>query len=183
MSATMREMRLVLAGFGGQGGLFAGKVIASCALLEDREVSWLPSYGPEMRGGTANCSVTLSDEAIGSPLVTAPDALVAMNQPSFDKFIEEMEAGGVCVVDTTLVVDTAAAERRDVRLCAIPAATMAEEAGLKGLGNIVLVGKLWAETRFCERDTLDAAIEHCVPARKAAMVEKNKQALTLGIEG
>ncbi len=183
MSDTMREMRLVLAGFGGQGVLFAGKVIATCALLENREVSWLPSYGPEMRGGTANCSVTLSDEAIGSPLVTTPDALIAMNQPSFDKFIDEMAEGGVCVVDTALVLDTSAARNDDVRLCAIPATFMAEEAGLKGLGNIVLVGKLWAETRFCERATLDAAIDRCVPPRKAAMVEKNKQALALGIEG
>lgn len=183
MSENMRDMRLVLAGFGGQGVLFAGKVVATCALLEDREVSWLPSYGPEMRGGTANCSVTLSDEPIGSPLVCAPDALVAMNQPSFDKFISEMSQGGVCVVDTTLVLDTSAASSADVRLCALPAAAMAEEADLKGLGNIVLVGKLWAETRFCERATLDAAIDHCVPARKAAMVEKNKRALALGIEG
>ena len=183
MTEPLREMRLTLAGFGGQGVLFAGKVIASAALVEGREVSWLPSYGPEMRGGTANCSVTLSDEPIGSPLVTAPNALVAMNQPSFDKFIGDVVPGGVCIVDTTLVADTSAADGLDVNLYAIPATTLAEDDGLKGLGNIVLVGKLWAETRFCDRNTLDAAIDACVPARKAAMVEKNKQALALGIEG
>ena len=81
-----RSLNIVLAGFGGQGVLFAGKLIAYAGLLEDREVSWLPSYGPEMRGGTANCSVCLSDDPIGSPLVLAPDALIAMNQPSLDKF-------------------------------------------------------------------------------------------------
>ena len=95
----MRELQLVLAGFGGQGVLFAGKVVASAGLLEDRELSWLPSYGPEMRGGTANCSVTLSDNPIGSPLIMEPNALIAMNQPSFDKFIETVVPGGIVVID------------------------------------------------------------------------------------
>lgn len=175
-----KEMRIVLAGFGGQGVLFAGKVIASAGLIEDREVSWLPSYGPEMRGGTANCSVTLSDDPIGSPLVVEPNALIAMNQPSFDKFVDSVVPGGVIVVDSTLVPNLV--ERDDVTICAFPAQELAEEAGLKGLGNIVLVGKLFAETGFCDRATLDAAIDKCVPARKAAMVEKNKQALQLGME-
>ena len=89
----MASIKIVLAGFGGQGVLFAGKLIANTALIEDREVSWLPSYGPEMRGGTANCSVTLSDEPIGSPLVLDPDALIAMNQPSLDKFVDSVEIG------------------------------------------------------------------------------------------
>ena len=94
-------MQLVLAGFGGQGVLFAGKVVASAGLLEDRELSWLPSYGPEMRGGTANCSVTLSDNPIGSPLIMEPNALIAMNQPSFDKFIEAVVPGGIVVIDSS----------------------------------------------------------------------------------
>ena len=93
-ATSMATIKIVLAGFGGQGVLFAGKLIANTALVEDREVSWLPSYGPEMRGGTANCSVTLSDEPIGSPLVVEPDALVAMNQPSLDKFVDAVEPGG-----------------------------------------------------------------------------------------
>ena len=174
-----RELQIVLAGFGGQGVLFAGKVIAYAGLVEDRQLSWLPSYGPEMRGGTANCSVTLSDDAIGSPLVTAPNALVAMNQPSFDKFIDEVVEGGVVVVDSAMVGDVA--KREGVDVVSIPATEIAEEAGLKGLANIVLVGRLWAETRFCDRESLDAAIDKCVPARKATMVAKNKQALELGI--
>ena len=175
-----RNLNIVLAGFGGQGVLFAGKVIASAGLIEDRELSWLPSYGPEMRGGTANCSVCLSDDPIGSPLVVEPDALVAMNQPSFDKFIDSVVPGGVVIADTTMVPEIK--EREDVRIISIPATELAEEAGLKGLGNIILVGKLYAETQFCDRATLDDAIDHCVPARKAQMKELNKKALQIGID-
>ena len=178
--ADIKELQLVLAGFGGQGVLFAGKVVAYTALLGGREVSWLPSYGPEMRGGTANCSVTISDEPIGSPLVTAPNALIAMNQPSFDRFIDAVKPGGVAVADSSMVPDLRVPE--GVEVIALPATTLAEEAGLAGLGNIVLTGKLWDATRFCERALLDAAIEACVPPRKAALIEKNKEAIQLGIE-
>ncbi len=174
-----RDARIVLAGFGGQGVLFAGKIIAYAGLIEGREVSWLPSYGPEMRGGTANCSVTLADDPIGSPLVVEPNMLVAMNQPSMDKFAGVVAAGGVAIADASMVPDVSAIE--GVRTVALPATTLAEENGLKGLANVILVGRLWAETQFCKRETLDAAIEKCVPPRKAAMVEKNKQALLLGI--
>ena len=176
----MRELKLVLAGFGGQGVLFAGKVVATAGLIEDRELSWLPSYGPEMRGGTANCSVTLSDDPIGSPLVLDPNALVAMNQPSYDKFIDTVVPGGVVVVDSTLVLNMK--QRDDVTICAIPAKEIAEANGLKGLGNIIMIGKLFELCGFCDRETLDAAIDHVVPAKKQAMVALNKQALALGIE-
>ena len=116
--AMSRSLNIVLAGFGGQGVLFAGKLIAYAGLLEDREVSWLPSYGPEMRGGTANCSVCLSDDPIGSPLVLAPDALVAMNQPSLDKFAGAMAEGGVVVADSTLIANVP--DIPGVRMCALP---------------------------------------------------------------
>ena len=145
-----KDMKIVLAGFGGQGVLFTGKVIAYAGLIEDKEVSWLPSYGPEMRGGTANCSVTLADEPIGSPLVVEPDCLVAMNQPSFDKFIGEMAPGGVVVVDSSMVsVD-----------CKIR--------------------ELLRVLEFCSAETLDAALQKCIPARKAAMLDKNRAAVELG---
>lgn len=170
---------IVLAGFGGQGILFAGKVIAYAGLIENRELSWLPSYGPEMRGGTANCSVTLSDEPVGSPLVLNPDALIAMNQPSFDKFRDAVVEGGVAVVDSTLVPDITPIE--GVKVCAIPATQMAEGAGIKGLANIICVGKLFAEIGFCEKETLFAAIDKCVPPRKAALIDSNKKALEMGI--
>ena len=174
------DMRIILAGFGGQGLLFGGKVIAYTGLLENREVSWLPSYGPEMRGGTANCSVTLSDEPIGSPLITDPTALIIMNQPSLDKFEDAIVPGGIVVIDSALTNNAPA--RTDINAFMIPATSAAEEAGLAGLANIVCVGKLWAETKFCERETLDAAIRKAVPPRKAALIEKNLEALKLGME-
>ena len=175
-----RSLNIVLAGFGGQGVLFAGKLIAYAGLLEGREVSWLPSYGPEMRGGTANCSVCLSDDPIGSPLVLAPDALIAMNQPSLDKFAGVVAEGGVVVADSTLIADIP--DVPGVAMCALPATAMAEEAGFKKLANIILAGKLYAETAFCAEDVLWKAMEKCVPARKAAMLEMNKKALRLGME-
>ena len=176
----MQEMRVVLAGFGGQGLLFAGKVIAYAGLIENREVSWLPSYGPEMRGGTANCSVTVSDEPIGSPLIMDPTALIAMNQPSLLKFEDTVVSGGLILADTSLV--TRIPERDDVTVFELEATNMAEDAGLKGLANIVLVGKLLKETGFCAPETIEAAIRKAVPPRKAALIEKNLQALTLGME-
>ncbi len=176
----MEEMRIVFAGFGGQGLLFAGKVVAYAGLIDDREVSWLPSYGPEMRGGTANCSVTVSDEPIGSPLIMDPNVLIAMNQPSLLKFETEVTSGGKVFVDTSLV--NKLPERDDVEVFALEATNMAEDAGLKGLANIVLVGKMLKETGFCSTETIEAAIRKAVPARKAALVEKNLQALKLGME-
>ena len=177
----MEEMRVVFAGFGGQGLLFAGKVVAYAGLIENREVSWLPSYGPEMRGGTANCSVTVSDEPIGSPLIMDPTALIAMNQPSLLKFEETVVPGGIILADTSLI--TRIPERDDITVFELEATNMAENAGLKGLANIVLVGKLLKETGFCAAETIEAAIRKAVPPRKAALVEKNLQALKLGMEG
>lgn len=171
---------MLFAGFGGQGLLFAGKLAVTAGLIEGREVTWLPSYGPEMRGGTANCSVVISDEPIGSPLVVTPEVLVAMNQPSVDKFIGDVVSGGLVIVDSTLVPRIPT--RNDVKLFAIPATQMAEDAGLKGLANVILTGKVLKETGFCAVQSLEAAIDKSVPARKAAMVEANKQALRIGLE-
>lgn len=175
-----REMKTLIAGFGGQGSLFVGKLMAYAGLMEDRELSWMPSYGPEMRGGTANCSVNLSDEAIGSPIIINPHELIAMNQPSFDKFLPMVEDGGLVIADTNLVVSLQ--EREGVQVVAIPASAVAEENGLKGLGNVVLLGKLLALTEFCAVETMEAAIKKAVPARKVGMVEKNIKALHLGME-
>ena len=175
--ADIKELQLVLAGFGGQGVLFAGKVIAYTALLEGREVSWLPSYGPEMRGGTANCSVTLSDEPIGSPLVTAPNALVAMNQPSFMRFVPEVVDGGLVIFDETLISPEGELPERTFGL---PATKMAEDAGLAGLANMVLVGALWEKSGFCTEAELLSAVDKCVSASRQALVQKNKQAIMRG---
>ena len=176
----MEEMRIVFAGFGGQGLLFAGKVVAYAGLIDNHEVSWLPSYGPEMRGGTANCSVTLSDEPIGSPLIMNPNMLIAMNNPSLIKFESEVTPGGKIFIDTSLI--NRMPERDDVEVYALEATNMAEEEGLKGLANIVLVGKMLKETGFCTYETIEAAIRKTVPPRKAALIDKNLQALKLGMD-
>jgi 2-oxoglutarate ferredoxin oxidoreductase subunit gamma len=173
-----KEFKFVLAGFGGQGILFAGKVIAYAGLIEDRELSWLPSYGPEMRGGTANCSVSLSDEPIGSPLILEPTVLVAMNQPSLDKFEVSVVPGGMIFIDSSLINHLP--KRDDVSVFAIPATNIAEENDIKGLGNVVMIGKVFKETGFCSEETLEAAIRKVVPARKAAMVEFNLKAIEIG---
>ena len=179
MSASKRCMRAVLAGFGGQGILFAGKIIANAGLLEDRQLSWLPSYGPEMRGGTANCSVCLSDEPIGSPLVLNPDVLVVMNQPSLDKFEHSLQPGGLVIADSTLVPRIP--EIPGATVCAVPATAMAEDAGIAGLANVILVGKLYAQTHFCSEDSLRAAVKAVVPARKIDKLAGNLRALELGM--
>ena len=151
----MKDLNIVFAGFGGQGILFAGKVVAYAGLIEGRELSWLPSYGPEMRGGTANCSICLSDEPIGSPLVTNPNVLIAMNRPSLDKFVNEVEPGGTILLDSSLIDERV--ERDDVTAFYVPASKLAEENGLKGLANIILVGKLRKELAFCTEETIDKA--------------------------
>lgn len=174
-----RDFNMVLAGFGGQGILFAGKVIAYGGLKDGKEISWLPSYGPEMRGGTANCSVCISDKTIGSPLVVTPDVLIALNLPSFEKFIDTVKPGGTVIIDSFLI--NKKVEREDVNVFYVPATKLAEENGIKGLANIILVGKLFKETGFCTEEALYKAIEKCVPARKANMLEFNKKALEIGM--
>ena len=178
------ELLCVLSGFGGQGLLFAGKVMANTGLIDGRHVSWMPSYGPEMRGGTANCSVSLSDDAIGTPFITKPTAVIAMNQPSVEKFGPTVVPGGTIIIDSTLAMN--GAEGVDivdgVNVITFKATEMAEEAGLKGLANIICLGKLWAETHFCARETLDAALEKCVPPKRKHLLEPNMRALQMGID-
>ena len=174
----MFKEEIIIAGFGGQGVLLIGQLIAKAAMRQGYEVSWMPSYGPEMRGGEANCAVVVSDEPIGSPLITRPSALIALNQPSFDKFIDNVEEGGIVVVDTAMVPSLT--EPEGVTVIGIPATKMCEEAGLKGLGNIVLIGKLWAETGFCSEEALDGAIAK-VAGKKPEKLEQNRQAIKLGI--
>ncbi len=175
----MKDFNSVLAGFGGQGILFLGKVIAYAGLMDGLEVSWLPSYGPEMRGGTANCSVCLSEDPIGSPLVTQPNVLAVMNLPSFDKFIDTVAPGGVVVVDSTLIDKKV--ERTDVKACYVPATQLAEEHNLKGLANIIMLGKVFKETGFCSKEALQQGIEKSVPARKQHLAASNMQAIEIGM--
>lgn len=169
-----------MAGFGGQGILFSGKVVAYAGLIDEKEVSWLPSYGPEMRGGTANCSVCISDQPIASPLVTSPDALLVMNTPSYDKFIDTVAPGGVAIIDSALISKTC--DRKDIRAYYVPATSLANENDLHGLANIILVGKLLKETGFASYETVEKAIRKCVPAKKAHLVDANLRAIQIGME-
>ena len=175
----MASLNTIIAGFGGQGVLFVGKVIAYAGLIDNQEVSWLPSYGPEMRGGTANCSVCLSDKPIGSPLVTEADALVVMNSPSFDKFIDTVKPGGTVVVDSSLV--SGQTGRTDINIYAIPATQISNDEGLQGLANIILLGKFLRETAFTSEETLEKALGKCVPPSKSHLLEPNMRAIRLGL--
>ena len=174
----MSTKNILIAGFGGQGVLFAGKFLAYAGLLLDQQVSWLPSYGPEMRGGTANCSVSLSDTAVGSPIVSAPDILIAMNLPSFQKYQPAVQPGGVILMDSTLIGE--APSRSDVTVYAVPATQMASDAGLTSLSNMILVGKLLRECLPALDAVRDDALRKVVPPKKAHLIEANQRAIALG---
>lgn len=168
----------LIAGFGGQGVLFAGKFLAFKGLVEDKEVSWLPSYGPEMRGGTASCSVILSDEPVGSPIVSNPDVLIAMNLPSLDRYENDTVKGGFIFVDSTLI--SRKVVRDDVKAFYIPATQMAIDAGVPTLANMILIGKMIKETGIFSFDDMIDTVKKLVPAKKQELVEKNMLALEAG---
>lgn len=171
-------MDILLAGFGGQGILFAGKILANAGMLEGKQVSWLPSYGPEMRGGTANCSVCIADAPVGSPLVTHPDLMIVMNLPSYDKFIGTVSPGGAVVVDRSLVDRTC--ERTDIRCDAILATALAGEKQMPGLANMIMVGKAVQVQRPVSPEAVERAIKLCVPERKKSLQEANLRAFQMG---
>ena len=176
----MKTTQLLFAGFGGQGILFSGKFLAYKGLMEDLQVSWLPSYGPEMRGGTANCNVILSDTPVGSPIITAPDVLIAMNLPSLQKYVDTVVPGGQIYVDSALI--DAKVARTDVEVFYIPATQMAKDAQIPTLANMIILGHLLRHHPEIGAEGLDGVIAGLVPPKKAALVELNKKALTLGKE-
>ena len=172
-------MNVLLAGFGGQGILFTGKVMVYGALTEGKELSWLPSYGPEMRGGTCNCSVVISDEAIGSPLVTNPDVLIAMNRPSLEKFVNAVVPGGMILVDSSMV--DIKVERDDVKVFYIDATKIADENNMKSCAIIILIGKMFKEIDYLNQDIVNDAVKKVIPAKKAAMIDLNLKAIEIGL--
>jgi len=172
------KTEILLAGFGGQGLLFAGKFIAYKGLVEGKQVSWLPSYGPEMRGGTANCSVILSDDPVGSPIVATPDVLVAMNLPSLDKFENDVVPGGTIFVDSSLIERKV--KRDDVKVFYIPATRLATEIGAPTLANMIITGKLIKETGAVSYDNLDDALHKVVSAKHQNLFDLNKKAIDCG---
>ncbi len=174
----MAAVKMIFAGFGGQGILFAGKFMAYNGLIGKKQVSWLPSYGPEMRGGTANCNVIVSDEPIGSPIVDKPDVLVAMNLPSLDKYEDTVVPGGFIFVDSTLIERKV--KRNDVNVFYIPATQLASEKKLDTLANMIMTGKLVKEVPGFSLDNVQEVLSHIVSARHQDLLGFNKDALELG---
>lgn len=176
----MAAHEIILAGFGGQGILFAGKLLAYCGMVAGKELSWLPSYGPEMRGGTCNCHVILSDEPVSSPLITKPTVLFAMNQPSLDKFEGKVAPGGVIVYDSTLIAS--GVKRDDVKALAVPATKTANAMGASKLANMILIGALIKETKMFDSQTIEKALNKLIPPKKADLLKVNLECIKKGME-
>ena len=174
----MSTKEFLFSGFGGQGILFAGKFIAYKGLMEGKQVSWLPSYGPEMRGGTASCGIIVSDGQVGSPIVARPDVLVAMNLPSLDRYEQSVKPGGMIFYDSSLIERPLT--RTDVKAFAVPATRLAGEKGFPTLGNMILVGKILAAIGEFDEAGVDAALAKVISAKRADMLEINRKALMLG---
>jgi len=172
------ETSIIVSGFGGQGSLFAGQSLAYAGMDAGLHVTWIPSYGPEMRGGTAHCTVILSDEPIGSPLVSRPTIAIAMNLPSMDKYEPLVQAGGVLVVNSSLV--DRPAERDDIRVVDVPANEIADELGDRRLANMVMLGAMLAETELLPLESVETALEAHLPARHRELLAANYQALRRG---
>lgn len=170
--------QILLSGFGGQGILFAGKFLAYDGLIEEREVSWLPSYGPEMRGGTCNCSVIFSDKKIGSPIVSNPDILISMNLPSLDKFESAAVPGAKIFVDSSLIDRKVG--RDDVEAYYIPATRIASDENLSGLANMIMIGHMIKKTGIMTFENVERAMKKLVPAKKQNLIELNIKAVELG---
>lgn len=172
------QTEIVIAGFGGQGVLFAGQVLAYAAMDNGKEVTWIPSYGPEMRGGTANCTVIISDEEIGSPMVRNPRGVIAMNLPSLEKYEPLLIEGGSLIVNASLI--NRSIERDDVQYVLIPANEIAESLGDKRMTNIVMVGALLAQIPVLPIEAIEKALEDHLPERHKKLLPLNFQALRAG---
>jgi len=174
------QKEIIISGFGGQGVLFAGQVIAYAAMDSGKEVTWIPSYGPEMRGGTANCTVVIADNEIGSPLVKNPPLVIALNLPSYDKYESMTQAGGTLVVNQSMV--DRGAKRTDINTVFVAANEIAEQIGDKKLTNMVTVGALLAALPEVTIEALEAALKTHLPARHQHLLPKNYEALRRGFE-
>lgn len=171
---------IIIAGFGGQGVLFAGQLLAYAAMDEGRDVTWIPSYGPEMRGGTANCTVVISDEEIGSPLVRNPQAVVAMNLPSLDKYEALVKTEGIVIVNASIINRNVT--RTDIRAALVPGNEIAESLGDQRMTNMVLLGALLANLPVLPLVAIERALQDHLPARHQRLLPLNIQALHRGAE-
>ncbi len=174
------QTEIIIAGFGGQGVLFAGQVLAYAALDEGKEVTWIPSYGPEMRGGTANCTVIISDEEIGSPLVRSPRAAIVLNLPSLDKYEPLVTPGGVLIANASLI--NRGPQRTDITTVFIPANEIAESLGNRRLLNMVALGALLSQLPVLSLEAIQAALKNHLPQRHQHLLPVNFQALQKGAE-
>ena len=172
------QTEIVIAGFGGQGVLFAGQLLTYAAMDQGMEVTWIPSYGPEMRGGTANCTVIIADEEIGSPLVRNPQAVIAMNLPSLDKYEPLVRPEGVLILNASLI--DREVERADLDVINLPANEVAEELGEKRMTNMVLLGALLARLPVLPMDAVKKALADHLPERHQHLLDLNYQALEKG---
>lgn len=169
---------IIISGFGGQGVLFAGQLLSYAAMDEGKNVTWIPSYGPEMRGGTANCTVVVSDEEIGSPMVRFPDAVIVMNLPSLDKYESQIKPGGLLVINTSII--DRKATRTDIRVVEVPANEIAEEIGDRRLTNMVLLGCLVSNLPILPLAAISKALKEHLPARHHKLIPANMQAIEKG---
>ena len=174
------QKEIIIAGFGGQGVLFGGQVVAYAAMDAGKEVTWIPSYGPEMRGGTANCTVVIADDEIGSPLVKNPPLAIALNLPSFDKYEEALAEGGTLIVNQSMV--DRGAKREDIHVIFVPCNEIAEELGNKKLLNMVAVGALLTVLPEITMQDVEKALEDHLPVRHKHLLPQNYEALRRGYE-
>jgi 2-oxoglutarate ferredoxin oxidoreductase subunit gamma len=178
MHQEPNQHTVILAGFGGQGILFAGQLLCYAGMAAGWEVTWIPSYGPEMRGGTANCTVVISDEPIGSPLIRNPLVAVVMSPEAKTKYEPLVRPGGTLVVNTSLVREPPA--RADLHTIAVPASDLATELGNVKMANVVMLGALLAVRPIVELDTVEEVLEKQLTGNKRRFVEPNQHALRAG---
>jgi len=170
--------QIIMAGFGGQGVLSIGKILAKAALYEGKNVSWLPSYGPEMRGGTASCSVIISEDEIGAPNVTDATAVLVLNRPSFEKFEKDVIPGGALIVNSSLISNKAS--REDINPYYIPASEIANEIGNSRATNMVILGAYLEIVQVVDKNTVINVITETFKNKNPKLTELNKKALTIG---
>ncbi len=172
--------QIILAGFGGQGVLLAGQILAYAGLSEGKNVSWLPSYGPEMRGGTANCNVVVSDDEVGSPVVVEADCAIVMNRPSLEKFEKDIKAGGLLIINSDLV--TIEPTRTDLKVLKVAANTLAEQAGSQKAANMVVLGAYNACSNLVQNKTIIECLSKIMGEGKKHLIPLNEKAIELGAQ-
>jgi len=175
----MAQFEVMFTGFGGQGIMTAGQLLAYAGIREGKHVAWIPSYGPEMRGGTAYCTVVVSDDRIGSPIVTNPWSVCAFNRPSFDKFESKVRKGGLLLVNSSLIDVTT--KRKDITQLLVPANEMALQAGNGKSANIVMLGAFIGASGVVEKDTIRETVKEKM-SRKASLLDINMKVLEEGFE-